>query len=185
MNMNQLALEQHPISKSVTRESAEIFAGAVFLALMARVAIPLPFTPVPVTLQTFGVLALGAFLGRKAFYCAFLYLAGGSAGLPVFSGGTAGLGLLGPTGGYLLAFPLAAFVTGYISEKKWNNEFAKYLTAMLLGEVVLYSSGLLWLSRFTGAESALSLGLYPFIAGDLFKVFLAVSVVSGLRKYRA
>jgi biotin transport system substrate-specific component len=185
MTVKQIALNRETFAGSAAREACVYFSGAVFLALMSHLSIPLPFTPVPLTMQTFGLLALAAFLGRRSFFCSVLFLAGGSLGLPAFSGGAAGAGLLGPTGGYLLAFPLTAFVTGYISEQRWKNEFVKYAAAMLAGEAVLYACGLAWLGRFTGYGAVLQFGLYPFIAGDIFKLLLAASVVSGASRYRA
>ena len=101
-------------------------------------------------------------------------------GLPIFAGGAL---LLGPTGGYLAAFPLAAFAVGYISEKSWKNNFLKYFVSIFLAEVIIYSLGLLWLSRFVGLNSVLHLGLYPFVLGEIFKVFLAASILPQLMKY--
>ena len=106
--------------RGAARELGLVFFGSVFLTLASRVTIPLPFTPVPVTMQTFGVFLLGAFLGRKAFYSVFLYLLEGSLGLPVFSSAA---GVMGPTGGYLAGFMFAAFVVGWFAEKKWKNDF--------------------------------------------------------------
>ncbi len=180
MSISKTAINNHIIVKNTAKEFLIIFLGALFMTITAHIRVPLPFTPVPVTMQTFGIFILGAFLGRKAFFCALAYVAGGSMGLPIFAGGAL---LLGPTGGYLAAFPLAAFAVGYISEKSWKNNFLKYFVSIFLAEVIIYSLGLLWLSRFVGLNSVLHLGLYPFVLGEIFKVFLAASILPQLMKY--
>ncbi len=181
MNTNQTAiLNNRAALKSAAKEFLIIFSGALFIAITAHIRVPLPFSPVPVTMQTFSIFILGAFLGRKAFFCALLYLMGGTIGLPIFAGAM----LFGPTGGYLLAFPFAAFAVGYISEKEWKNSFLKYFVAILFAEIIIFTAGLLWLGRFVGFNSVLHLGLYPFVLGEIFKVFLTASILPQLMKYR-
>ena len=153
-----------------------LIAGAsAVTALAAQLAIPVPWSPVPLTGQTFAVLLSGAVLGaRRAFLAQALYLAEGACGLPVFAGGAAGVAtLVGPTGGYLAAFPLAALVTGGLAEHGWDRRFATMLAAMLLGSVVIFGFGLAVLSRWVPADGLLAAGLWPFVPGDLLKSSLA------------
>jgi len=176
----------HPSTKRHTRlyDVALIFCGSLFIALSAQVAIPLPFSPVPVTGQTLAVLLTGAMLGsRRGSLCVLAYLAEGAFGLRVFAGGAAGLArLAGPTGGYLVGFVAAAYVTGLLAEKGWDRRVGTTLLAMLLGNAAIYALGLSWLSAFVGIEQTFPLGFYPFVAGDLLKLALAALLLpSGWR----
>lgn len=156
-----------------------VLGGSLFTALMARIAIPLPFTPVPITGQTLAVLLTGAALGsRRGALSMAAYVLEGSLGLPVFAGGAAGLKWLkGPTGGYLVGFIAAAFVTGWLAERGWDRRPLLTALAMLIGNAVIYLFGLPWLAMFLGGfagpKGALALGLLPFIPGDLLKLALA------------
>ncbi|MBI3989141.1 MAG: biotin transporter BioY [candidate division NC10 bacterium] len=154
---------------------ALILGGSVLVALSAQVSIPLPWTPVPITGQTFGVLLVGALLGsRRGALSLLTYLAEGAAGLPVFAGGSGGvLKLFGPSGGYLFGFVAAAFVVGFLAERGWDRHLFKAALAMLVGNVVIYLFGLPWLARFLPTSHVLAAGLYPFVPGDLIKLFLA------------
>lgn len=156
-------------------DAALIISGSLFIALSAQVAVPLPFSPVPVTGQTLAVLLVGALLGsRRGASSLLLYLLEGAVGLPVFAGGMSGPAhLLGPTGGYLFGFVGAAFVTGLLAEQRWDRRVQSNALAMLLGNLVIYAFGLLWLAHFVEADKVLALGFYPFIAGDLMKLALA------------
>lgn len=158
---------------------AWIAGGTLFITLSAQVAIPLPFSPVPITGQTLAVLLTGALLGsRRGSLCLLLYLAEGAFGLPVFAGGMAGPArLLGPTGGYLVGFMPAAFLTGLLAERGWDRRVRTSLLAMLLGNAVIYAFGLPWLARFVGGERVLASGLLPFIPGDLLKLILATTLL--------
>jgi len=160
---------------------ALIVAGSVLTALAARIAIPLPFSPVPITGQTFAVLLVGAALGsRRGAASMALYVAEGLAGLPVFAGGTAGPSvLLGPTGGYLIGFIAAAFVTGWFAERGWDRRPLTTALAMVLGNVVIYLFGVSWLSVFVGVAKAPLLGMIPFLPGDLLKIVLATIALPG------
>ena len=155
-----------------------VVGASVVTALAAQVAIPLPWTPVPLTGQTFAVLLSGAVLGtRRAAIAQLLYLAEGALGLPVFAGGGAGLATMGgPTGGYLVAFPLAAALTGALAERGWDRRFLSMLGAMLAGSVVVFALGLASLSRFLPVDRLLAAGLLPFVPGDLVKAALAALV---------
>ena len=156
-----------------------ILGGSLFTALMAQITIPLPFTPVPITGQTLAVLLVGAALGsRRGALSMAAYVVEGALGLPVFAGGTAGLKrLTGPTGGYLIGFIAAAFVTGWLAERGWDRRPLSTALAMLTGNAVIYLFGLPWLALFlggfSGPKGALALGLLPFIPGDLLKLALA------------
>jgi len=170
-------------ARSLGRDLSLVLAGSLFVALLAQVAIPLPFTPVPITGQTLGVLLVGAALGSRLGFMALLaYLLEGAMGLPVFAGGTGGLAkILGPTGGFLLAFPLAAGLVGLLVERLGlDRSFPGTLLAMLLGNALLYLVGLPWLAawlmgvgKFAGVGGLLAMGLFPFLPGDLVKAVLA------------
>lgn len=169
--------------RSLGRDLALALGGSLFVALTAQAALPLPFTPVPLTLQTLGVLLVGAALGsRLGLWALLAYLAQGALGLPVFAGGTGGLAkLLGPTGGFLLAFPLAAWLVGALVERfGLDRGFLGTLSAMLLGNALLYLAGLPWLAvwllgagQAQGLGALLAMGLLPFLPGDLLKALLA------------
>lgn len=153
------------------------FAGSLLLIVSAKFQVP--FYPVPMTLQPLVVLLLGVALGsRLGAATVLLYLAQGAAGLPVFAGTPEkGVGLaymVGPTGGYLLGFALAAYVTGWLAERGFDRTRLGTALAMSLGMVVIYSLGLLWLGVFVGYNAnLLHLGLTPFVLGDLLKIALA------------
>ncbi|MGF1498840.1 MAG: biotin transporter BioY [Elainellaceae cyanobacterium] len=166
-------------SRAWIYDLALILGGSLVIGLCAQISIPLPFSPVPITAQTFAVLLVGVLLGyRRSGLCVATYLVEGFAGLPVFSNGGAGIAhLLGPTGGYLVGYLGAAMLVGWLAERGWDRQFATTFLAMLLGNIVLYVSGLAWLSVFTGIERALPLGLYPFIPGDVLKIAIATAVV--------
>jgi len=152
-----------------------IVGASVLTALAAQVAIPLPFSPVPMTGQTFAVLLTGAVLGpRRGALAQLLYLLEGAAGLPVFAGFAAGPHtLFGPTAGYLFAFPIAAAVTGALCARGWDRRFGTMLAAMLLGSVAIFALGLAGLARFVPSRALVTAGLLPFLPGDLLKAALA------------
>ena len=152
---------------------ALIVAGSLLVAALAQVRLPLPFTPVPITGQTFGVLLVGAVLGsRRGGLSLLLYLLVGGLGAPVFAGGVSGWPV-GPTGGYLLGFVLAAVVTGWLAERGWDRRLSRALLAMLAGHVAIYAVGVAWLALYVGADRAIPLGLLPFLPGDAIKLLLA------------
>ena len=155
--------------------------GALLLTLAAKIQIP--FYPVPMTMQTFVVLALGmAFGARLGAATVALYLAAGAFGLPVFSGTPEkGIGLaymMGPTGGYLLGFVLAAGFTGWLAEKGWDRRMLTTFIAMLAGNVLIYVPGLIWLGTVVGWDKpVLQWGMTPFLLGDLAKIVIAMVVL--------
>ncbi|MCS7191602.1 MAG: biotin transporter BioY [Armatimonadetes bacterium] len=158
-----------------------IVLGIANLLLIAcsQVRIPLPFTPVPITGQTFGVLLSGALLGsRYGTFVVAAYVLEGVVGLPVFAGWRGGISVLfGPTGGYIFGFIFAAFLVGWLIERGWSRQLLSILAAMLIGNAIIYAFGLPWLSFFVGWDKVLHLGLMPFLLGDLIKLVLAASFV--------
>ena len=161
-----------------------VLGGAVFVAAAAQIVIPLPFTPVPISGVTFAVLLVGASYGaaRGGITLAF-YLLLGLLGASVFAPGeTEGLArILGPTGGYLLSYPLVAWLTGRLAERRWDRRFRSAALAMLAGSALIYAIGLPWLAVAlgTGLRETLALGLLPFIPGDLLKLALAGAALPG------
>jgi biotin transport system substrate-specific component len=165
-------------------------AASLFVALCARISVPLPFTPVPLTLQNFGVLLVGLALGpRRAFAALFLYLAEGLMGMPVFSptgpGGVAQL--LGPTGGFLLAYPFVAGIAGWVFEGKSEakkKSFAHAILACVLAEIYLFAGGLSWLAILTHSfAQAIRFGLYWFILAEVIKIMSAAALASGWQRF--
>jgi len=154
-----------------------VAGGAGFVALAAQVSIDLPFTPVPITGQTFAVVLVGAGLGAVLGLASLgLYLFVGALGAPVYADGKHGWDVLtGPTGGYIVGFVLAAGLTGYLAQRRWDRRFSSAVAAMLTGNVVIYLVGLPWLAEQidAGLEGTLEAGLYPFVVGDLLKLYLA------------
>jgi biotin transport system substrate-specific component len=152
-----------------------VIAGSALVGLAAQAAVRLPFTPVPITGQTFAVLLVGALLGARRGALALLaYLAEGAAGMPVFAGGASGVAsLLGPSGGYLLGFVPAAWVTGALAERGWDRRVLTTWAAMAMGSATIFLCGLPWLAQFTGWEAVFQAGLYPFVVGDVIKQVLA------------
>lgn len=158
-------------STGLVHDMTSVVVASLFIAVCAQVQIPLPFTPVPLSGGTLGVLYTGALLGsRRGAVAVLLYLLEGSAGLPFFSGGAAGfIHLLGPTGGYLVGFPVGAFMTGLLAERGWDRTPGRAFLAMLAGSVPIFALGLIGLSRFVPSETLLAQGLWPFLPGDLLK----------------
>ena len=156
-----------------------VIGGSLIIALSAHLKVLLPFSPVPVTAQTFTVLIIGALLGAKLGSLSVIaYLIEGIIGLPFFSSGAGYTVLLGFTGGYLIGFIPAAYLTGFLAQKGWDKRIATTILAMILGNLVIYTFGLLWLCRLMGiSKSVLYTGLYPFIIGDILKIALAAALL--------
>jgi biotin transport system substrate-specific component len=163
------------------RQIAIIVSASLFVALCAHITIPIPGTPVPLTVQNFGVLLVGLLLGsRRGFAALALYLAEGAMGMPVFSPvGMGGIAhLFGPTGGFLLAYPLVAWVAGYVMEHG-RKSFARAALGGLLGEVVLFAGGLTWLAVLThSVTQAFRWGLYWFLFAEVIKVMMAAGIAA-------
>lgn len=164
----------------------QVLFFANLTAVAARLAVHLPFSPVPVTGQTLAVLLAGAALGwRRGALSQLAYLVEGAAGLPVFAGGTAGLAVLvGPTAGYLVGFVFAAALIGALLERPSRPGVPATLLAMTLGSAVVYLFGVAWLSHFIpgGLTAAIVVGIVPYLPGDLLKILIASGVVPGARR---
>ncbi len=162
-----------------TRAVSLVFAFSLLTALAAQIVIPVG--PVPVTAQTFAVLLTGALLGSRLGAMAMIvYLIEGTSGLPFFYGGHSGLAhLFGPTGGYLLAFPAAAFITGAFAENGWDKRFATAVVAMAVGSMVILLSGLAFFSVATHTPLlvAFQVSVLKFIPGDIIKIVLAAAAL--------
>jgi biotin transport system substrate-specific component len=169
------------------RVAATVFIAAL-TAAAAQVSVPLPFTPVPFTFQPMVVLLGGAVLGPElGMLSQVLYLAAGMAGLPVFAFAPdlpQGMArLVGPTGGYLLSYPLAAFASGWCARRGLDRRYLTSVLAMTAGLAVVFAGGVLWLAQFApGAgerslSAALALGFYPFVIADAIKLCLAAAVM--------
>ena len=169
------------------KDAALVVGASLLMAVCAHVSVPLVFSPVPLTLQTFGVLLIALTLGSKRGFTALaLYLLEGASGLPVFSpAGPGGIAqLLGPTGGFLMAYPLAAFVGGYIFErnaprKVLSGAFGAAIFAAVVAEIVLFSSGMAWLKFLSGVSfaKAAAMAITPFIPGEVLKIAAAAAIV--------
>lgn len=160
-----------------------VLGAGFIIALFSPVAIPLPFTPIPIALQPQVVLFLSAFLGsRRGALAVLAYLAQGAMGFPVFAGGKAGiLTFCGPTGGYLIGYVLAAYITGYLIETMRHRKPLKMLCSLGLGNLAIYACGATWLAVFLGFKTALLVGVLPFLIGDALKLLL---VLKGLKTFK-
>ncbi|MFH1524309.1 MAG: biotin transporter BioY [Chloroflexota bacterium] len=158
--------------KPALRDTMLILFGSLFVAALAQVRIPLPFTPVPLTGQTFAVLLVGAALGsRRGVASLGLYTLLGLVGLPVFAGGSGGTAhLFGPTGGYLLGFIAAAWVVGQLAERGLERSVRTSILPFLAGTAIIYLFGISWLAVYLGFQKALTAGLVPFLVGDFIKL---------------
>jgi biotin transport system substrate-specific component len=175
-------LDAHDRLLDWAEQGAMLFVASLFVALCARVTLPLPFTPVPLTLQNFGVLLVGLTLGsRRGFAALLLYLMEGAAGMPVFN--PAGLGgvaqLLGPTGGFLMAYPFVAGLAGWIMERG-PRTFLRAASAGVSAEILLFSGGVGWLAILTRSfAQAVRFGLYWFVFAEVIKVLSAAALARG------
>jgi len=165
-----------PRAAAWLRETVLILAGVLLLAGLAQVEIVLPFTPVPITGQTLGVLLIGAAYGaRRGAATMAAYIAVGALGLPFFSGGGSGLRILtGATAGYLAGFVVAAYVIGRLCEGGLERSFRTSLIPFILGTLIIYAFGVAWLSHIVGGPAqAVTLGVVPFLVGDGIKLVTA------------
>jgi biotin transport system substrate-specific component len=199
MSQSKVLADRLYSGEGVAADVVRIAAANILLALCAHIIIPLPFTPVPITGQTFGVLLVAVLLGaRRSGIALVLYLLEGFAGLPVFQP----LGLpgparfIGPTAGYLVAYPFAAFVTGWLVERtanlalpraiKWQPAGAPLAAALLCGEVIIFLGGCTWLALglHLGWPLAIQNGALPFVPGEIVKMALIVTLVGGFALFR-
>lgn len=184
MNNSQALISRFVVSRGnqFTYNLAAISSGVVVLSLLAQVSIPLPWTPVPITGQTFGVALIALMWGFKRGFTAVLsYLFLGACGLPIFAAAKSGIG--GPTTGYLFGMLAGALIMGTLSDRGWTKSFKKTLLASYLGSVCVFTFGLVGLSFFIPREGLLVAGLYPFLLGDLLKNTLASLLVTQSEKY--
>jgi biotin transport system substrate-specific component len=168
-------------------QTASVLFMTALTAAAAQISVPLPFTAVPFTFQPMVVLLAGLTLGsRLGMASQVLYLALGVAGFPVFAASPTlapgALRLVGPTGGYLMAYPFAAFLTGYLAERGFDRRYATSFAAMLAGLLVIYVCGATWLGLSVGPTQALALGIAPFVLADLVKLLAASGVLPTLWK---
>src|SRR6185369_310099 len=174
-----------PTASTSTQQLAAVLFVTVLTVLAAQISVPLPFTPVPFTFQPMVVLLGGAALGaRLGMSSQILYLALGIAGLPVFAASPIlpqGFArLLGPTGGYLMSYPIAAFVAGYLAERGFDRRYLTSVVAMGAGLAIVFACGVLWMAfgaPHVGLSTAVRTGLIPFIPADIIKVLLAATVL--------
>jgi biotin transport system substrate-specific component len=179
MNSLKQTLTLQNVPSRTARRAIGLMAFVVATALSAKIALPLPGTPVPFTFQPLVVMLSGALLGaRMGAASQMLYLAVGALGIPVFAAGGGALYLLGPTGGYLLAYPLAAFVTGALM----SSGVVRTVGALLAGLLMIYAGGVAWLAILGSFNSAVVMGLQPFFLADLVKVALAAVITLGARE---
>ena len=174
-----------PRTSAWLRDLLLIATGALFLAALAQIEIVLPFTPVPITGQTFGVLLIGAVLGStRGAASILLYITEAALGLPFFAGGASGLRVLtGATAGYLVGFIVAAYAVGWLAERGLERSLRTSIIPFLAGTLIIYAGGVAWLSVVLGSFSkAVALGLLPFLAGDVVKLIAASMVLPGAWK---
>ncbi len=179
--------------EGVSGDILRVAAANLLLVLCARLALPLPWTPVPITGQTFGVMLVALLLGpRRAALALGVYLLEGLAGLPVFQpfGPPGPARFLGPTAGYLLSYPAAAFVIGRVAEARPSGEDSpsvlRLIGALVSGEAVMFTAGCAWLATLfrMGWKGALGAGLVPFLPGELVKIALVVGIAGSLYRVR-
>lgn len=165
----------------------QVIVGSIFLGLLSQIALSLPFTPVPLSMQTLGVALLTLSLGwRKATLAVGAFLLQATAGLPVLAGGLSNpLWMIGPKAGYLIGFMLSAYIVGRMIEKRQNNSFIKNWLILSLNEGIILFSGALWLSLFVGWENTIALGVLPFLPGALIKITIAASSIKPIEWVKA
>lgn len=169
-----------PRTSEWMRDLSLVLLGSLLVALFARIEIPVPFSPVPITGQTFAVLLIGAALGSKRGAAAMIaYLIEGAAGLPFFAGGASGIGILtGATAGYLAGFVIAAYVIGLLAERGMERSVKTSIIPFLIGTVIIYVLGVAWLAMVLGSfTQALQFGLLPFLVGDAIKLLAAAAAL--------
>ncbi len=165
-------------NRTLVKNAMLTIGGSLIIATLAQLRLNLPFSPVPVTGQTLGVLLVGILLGaNRGSVAVMMYLTEGACGLPVFAGGGFGAAyLLGPTGGYLVGFVGTAYLAGYLMQMHWDRNLALLTVGIIVSLAITFVVGTLWLSLFVGLSTAVKLGLMPFMTGEVLKI--AVVIVS-------
>jgi biotin transport system substrate-specific component len=170
----------------VLTDAVLVLAGTGLVAGAAQISFSLPFTPVPITGQTFAVVLVGASLGTiRGVASLVLYLWLGVAGAPIYAHHAHGWSeVTSASGGYIVGFVLAAAVTGFLAERRWDRTISSSISSMLTGNVIIYLVALPWLSVVldTNLEKTLEYGLYPFVPGDIFKLYVAAALLPGAWK---
>lgn len=179
MNTIPRVLDERVVRSSVVTNVLLVIAGSALIAIAAQIAINVPFSPVPLTMQPIAVLLVGVVLGSKrGAAAAILYLLEGMSGMPVFAqmhGGAAWL--VSFTAGYLWSYPFAAFVAGWFSEKNWGSTIVRAVAGMLVALAVIYLGGWSWLAALTGARNAFVAGVAPFVLADIVKIAIAAALL--------
>jgi biotin transport system substrate-specific component len=174
---------------TVASQISMILTGTVFLAVMAQIAFPIPGSPVPFTGQTLGVLLLGTAYGAGlGFSTIAFYLLMGMAGAPIFSSGTSGIErIVGPTGGYLVGMLISSLVLGALAGRKWDQRIKTVIPTMIIGNLVIFAIGLLWLNQYTGQSWLWTFekGFTPFVFGEIIKIAIASTALPAVWKYVA
>lgn len=169
--------------KEIFRNVLLVLGGVVFLSLMAQVMIPLPYTPVPITLGTFGVTLMALLYGRKLGTATILsYVVAGSLGAPIFAGGKAG-SLFSPTGGYILGYIVATIILGYLADRGVTKSYVKTILSLLLSSAIILTLGALVLSLFMPGKNAFMIGVLPFLPGDALKSTTVTLLLPTLWKF--
>lgn len=173
------ALWEHVVRGRAAVDVLLVVGASVLIAISAQMAIPLPFTPVPLTLQPLAVLLVGVVLGAsRGAAAATLYLLEGIGGLPVFAQGHGGaVWLLGPTAGYLYSYPAAAWLAGWFSQRGWGSTVVRAVAGMLAALALIYAGGWSWLAALTSPRAAFVAGVQPFILADVIKIALGAALL--------
>jgi biotin transport system substrate-specific component len=178
---NTIAGVVRPVDKirGIVFDFLIIICGSLLVGISAKIRVYLPFTPVPVTGQTFVVLMLGALFGSyRGALTMLAYLLEGVLGLPVFTSVTGAAALFGPTGGYLVGFIVAAYIVGRLSEMGWDRRVLTTVAAMLIGDAVLLAFGFVWLTLLLAdVKTAFIAGVVVFLPGDILKITLAAAIL--------
>lgn len=158
----------------------QVLFFALLIGFSAQIKIQLPFTPVPITLQTFFVILSGAYLGfSKGVFSNIMYISAGLSGFPIFAGfGSGIIHLLGPTGGYIFGFIFASGVAGILKNKGWTKNFTMSLLLMIFSSIVIYFIGILWLGFYLGFDKIIQVGVIPFLPGDILKIIIGSFILS-------
>ena len=183
--LSSALLRRYQIQSKPLVQAALVLTSSWIIALSAQVELRIPFSLVPITLQTLTVLIIGASLGsRRGAAAVVAYLVQGSAGLPFFAGGAAGMiHLFGPTGGYLLGFVVCAYFAGKMAEQNWDRSVWKSFIGFFITQSAIFILGALWLSKFVGLQQALVTGVLPFIPGEIIKTALAAGLFPAAWKW--
>lgn len=178
------AIREHVIRGNAVMNVLLVIGASCLIALAAQIAIPVPFTPVPLTLQPVAVLLIGATLGSwRGAAAAALYLFEGFSGLPVFAQAHGGpMWLASATAGYLWSYPAAAWVAGWFSQHGWSSTRVRSVAGMLAALAVIYAGGWSWLTGFMGPQKAFVAGVAPFIVADIVKIAIAAMLLPSLQK---